>query len=98
MIDAGETIVRYVKRGKAAFLDDAMMRDAVEHQFLRLGRAAGRLSQPLRDAHPAIPWRTIIAFGETLVPSERSLDPEKVWNIIGGPLRTTLEELRKLTK
>lgn len=98
MIKAGELVVQFAKRGKKAFQEDVMMQSAIERQFEIMGEAATRVSQGFRDAHATIPWRTIIAFRNTLIHGYDAVVPEKVWGIIGGSLRAALEELRKLTK
>lgn len=44
----------------AAFLADLVLLRAIERGVEIIGEAARRVSPPYMDAHPEIPWRTII--------------------------------------
>jgi uncharacterized protein with HEPN domain len=48
------------------FSEDKRTRFAVERQFMVVGEAAGRISDELRDAHPEIPWGSIIGLRNVL--------------------------------
>jgi len=98
MVAAGEIVMRVSKVGRAKFLSDVVIRSAIERQFEIFGEAARRLSQEFRDAHPEIPWRTIIAFRNNLIHAYDAVVPEKVWDGIGKALTPTLEALRPLLK
>ncbi|MFO1535599.1 MAG: DUF86 domain-containing protein [Thermoplasmatota archaeon] len=98
MVAAGELILRFAKGGQRRFLEDPMVNSAIERQFEVFGEAARRLSPAFRDAHPEVPWRTIIAFRNTLIHGYDAVVPEKVWDVIGKALTPTLEVLRPLLK
>ncbi|MCB0307669.1 MAG: DUF86 domain-containing protein, partial [Calditrichaeota bacterium] len=56
-----------------------------------IGEAATRLSQDLRDAHPAVPWREVIAFRNRLIHGYDTIDRDILWAI----LTTDFPKLRK---
>lgn len=98
MVAAGELILRIAKAGRPKFLSDVVTRSAIERQFQIFGEAAKRLSPEFRDAHPEVPWRTIIAFRNNLVHGYDAVVPEKVWDGISKGVTPTLELLGPLLR
>lgn len=98
MVTAGDLVLTFAKGGKGNFLADIKTRSAIERQFEVFGEAATRASKEFRDAHPQVPWRTIVGFRNTLIHGYDAVDPEKVWGAIGTALKPTLETLRALLK
>jgi len=95
MIAAGDNILRFAKGGKKRFLEDLMVQSAIERQFEILGEAAARASAGFHDAHPEIPWRSLVAFRNVIIHGYDGLDPERIWNALGTPLKEALEALRR---
>ena len=60
MLTAAQAVMAFVQ-GKTLddYLDDLMLRSAVERQVEILGEAARRVSPAFQDLHPEIPWRII---------------------------------------
>ena len=98
MVAAAELILQFAKGGQRRFLADIRTQSAIERQFEIMGEAARRLSQTFRDAHPEVPWRTIIALRNNLIHGYDDVVPAKLWDIIGKALRPTLQTLRALLK
>lgn len=98
MVAAGELILRFAKGGRPRFLANVMVRSAIERQFELFGEAARRLSPAFREAHPEVPWRTIIAFRNNLIHGYGGIMPEKVWDGIGKGLKPAMEALRPLLR
>jgi len=96
MVVAGETIQRYAKGGKQAFLASEMARDAIIRQFLVMGEAARRLSEATRTANPQVPWRSIMTLRNRLVHGYDEIEVDRLWDIIGTSLKEALPELRRL--
>lgn len=80
MLEAARRIVEFVhgtdERGYRA---NAMLRSAVERQIEIIGEAANRVSGTIRDAHPEIPWRRIIAQRHVLAHEYGEVDDGRVW-------------------
>ncbi|MCA1819075.1 MAG: DUF86 domain-containing protein, partial [Halobacteriales archaeon] len=67
-----------------------------ERQFEVMGEAATRVSVAYRDAHPEVPWRTLVGFRNVLIHGYDGVDPERVWTAVSVHLRQALPELRKM--
>lgn len=96
MIQAGDLVLTFAKGGKRRFLTSPMVQSAIERQFEVMGEAASRVSVPFRQAHPEIPWRTIIGFRNVLIHGYDGVDPERVWAAVSVHLRQALPELRRM--
>ena len=61
MLDAARAVREFVNlRSFQDYLNDHMLRSAVERQLEIIGEAARRVSTVYREAHPEIPWSRII--------------------------------------
>jgi uncharacterized protein with HEPN domain len=79
------------------YLNDELLRAAVERQFLILGEALGRLRQldaglaaRITDLNQAVALRNQLAHGYA------EIDDLIVWGVVVGPLRQMLSELESL--
>jgi uncharacterized protein with HEPN domain len=99
--DAKEAAARALRftHGKTLddYLNDELLRSAVERQFLILGEALGRLRQldaalasRVADLHQAVALRNQLAHGYA------EIDDAIVWGVVAGPLKQMLGELESL--
>jgi uncharacterized protein with HEPN domain len=65
---------------EAAFLNDEILPAAVLHHLTVGGEAISRLSTELRDRHPEVPWRQIIAVRHRIVHAYFDLDWQILWD------------------
>jgi len=86
MLEAGRKIQRYLE-GKtySDYQGDELLRDGVERNLEIMGEAARRISEPLKQAHPEIPWRKMIAQRNVIVHEYDDLFPLEIWEV--GTLR-----------
>ena len=63
------------------FESNKVLRYAVERQILVVGEAAGRVSSTFRDAHPEIPWSSIIAQRNILAHEYGEILVERIWRV-----------------
>ncbi|HEY9721716.1 MAG TPA: HepT-like ribonuclease domain-containing protein [Oscillatoriaceae cyanobacterium] len=56
-----------------------LVRSAVLQKLMVIGEATARLSAELKDAHPEIPWRSIVGFRNIAVHAYFSVNWEIVW-------------------
>lgn len=82
IVEAIERIGRYVCRGRPAFEKDELLQTWVVHHIQIIGEAARKVSEPLRLAHPEIPWSQIIAMRNILVHDYFGVDVEEVWSTV----------------
>lgn len=47
-----------------------------------IGEAASRVSPPIRDAHPSIPWKQIVGTRNRLVHGYDEIDFDVLWRIV----------------
>ncbi len=97
--DIFERIVRieiYTASGRTAFLENAMIQDAVIRNFEVIGEATKRLSPEIRQAYPDVPWRQIAGLRDVLIHNYGQVDLLEIWGIITDDLpllKYTLENL-----
>lgn len=65
--------------GKQAFENDRSAQQAVAYNLAVLGEAARALSPDLRERHPEVPWRDVIAQRNVVVHEYHRLDLDSLW-------------------
>ena len=63
-----------------SFLKDEVLPAAVLHHLTVIGEAISRLSAELRERHPEVPWRQIIAVRHRIVHAYFDLDWQILWD------------------
>src|SRR5580658_4945765 len=63
-----------------SFRGDEVPTAAVLHHLTVIGEAIGRLSVELRERHPDVPWRQIIAVRHRIVHAYFDLDWQILWD------------------
>jgi uncharacterized protein with HEPN domain len=78
-----ERIKSYIGTGgKTEFMASSLIQDAVLRNLQTLAESTQHLSDSLKAAHPAIPWRQISGFRNILVHNYLGIDLEQVWLIV----------------
>lgn len=97
MLDAAKAVREFAAgRSFGDYLGDRMLRAAVERHLQIVGEAARRISPELRDAHPEIPWRRIIAQRNILVHEYGEIEHELMWSVATGAIPTRITRLEPL--
>ncbi len=78
------------------FVADAMRFDATVRNLELIGEAASHIPQDVRDAHPAVPWRMLIATRNQLIHGYLGLDNDILWSIIQTDVPVLLHLLQTL--
>ena len=81
---------------RRAFVDDERTYDATLRNLELIGEAATHVPDRVRDAHPEIPWRTIIGARNRLIHGYAGIDNDLVWSIIQDDVPVLLPALRHL--
>lgn len=81
MVEAITRIERHTTTGRSS-LDDEVIQVWVVHHFEVLGEAARGVSQDVRDRHPDVPWRAMIAMRSVLAHGYFGIDVERVWTTV----------------
>lgn len=77
-----ENIETYTEDGKAIFLQNRMMQDAVIRNLEIIGEATKRLSPEIRERYPDVPWRKMTGLRDVLIHDYLRVDLEEVWGIV----------------
>jgi len=85
-IEQIELISSFSARGRESFFNDLMVQSAVLHRLALLGEACRGVSPELREAHPEIPWRQIVAFRNVVIHEYFGIDLELAWAIVAEHL------------
>lgn len=91
--DCAERIAEYTRDGRNAFLDDRKTQDAVMRNLEIIGEAVKGLSDSLKGAHPAIPWKRIAGMRDVLIHHYFGVNLDTVWEVVENHLPILREEL-----
>ncbi|HEY1921181.1 MAG TPA: HepT-like ribonuclease domain-containing protein [Tepidisphaeraceae bacterium] len=67
ILDAIEIVRQYLPPDRAAFDTDPKLQSHILRHVMIVGEAAHRLSKPLKDRNPHVPWRQIEGMRHVLV-------------------------------
>jgi len=80
MSQAAKEILEFIKGVNfQEFQSNKVIRYAVERQILVIGEAAAHVSPTFKDAHPEIPWSSIIAQRNILAHEYGEILVERIW-------------------
>ena len=97
MLEASEKVQHYLKNNTLEdFLRDEMLQDAVERNLEIIGEAARRISEDLKQEHPEIPWRKIIAQRNVLIHEYEDIDMKEIWEVASFHLPRLIDQIRPL--
>ncbi len=92
--DSIAKIELYATVGKEEFMSLSHWQDAIIRNLEIIGEATKRLSNPLKDSYPNIPWRNIAGLRDVLIHDYMGVDLESVWNVVENDLPPLKEQLR----
>lgn len=81
---------------QAAFFASPMPYDATLRNLELIGEAAAQIPESIRDAHPEIPWRSIIGTRNRLIHGYLGINNDIVWDIVSEDVPALLPALREL--
>jgi uncharacterized protein with HEPN domain len=97
MIAAINKILKYTQGMTfSQFMDNAMVCDAVQHQFEILGEASNHLPFSLRKKFPHIPFSLMYSLRNHIAHEYFDVDYEIIWHIIQVDLPTNLRDFASM--
>ena len=97
MLDASQNAILFVKGKSVEHLRrDLTLALAVVKCVEMVGEAGFKISRNLRDAHPEIPWQTLIGLRNHLVHEYHDIDFEQVWDTVTSDLPPLIPDLQAL--
>jgi len=81
MLEAAREIIEFIKGVRyTEFVENRMLRYAVERQLMVIGEAANHISKKFQDEHPEIPWRQMVGQRNVLAHEYGDINIERVWS------------------
>ena len=96
LIESIERIENYTVQGKAAFLKEPIVQDAVLRNLQTLAESTQRISPAVKEANPEVGWRRIAAFRNVLVHDYLGVDLEEVWKIVERNLSELKRQIERI--
>ena len=94
MIDFAGKVLSYTDGlDQKAFVSSGITYDATLRNLELIGEAATRIPEDVRNAHPDIPWRMIIATRNRLIHGYLGIDDDTLWSIIRDDVPDLIERL-----
>jgi uncharacterized protein with HEPN domain len=97
MLAAARAVESFVQ-GKTTrdYVDDLMLRSAVERQIEIIGEAARHVSASFQTAHPEILWRPIQAQRHVLAHDYGEIRHERIWRVATVDIPELIRQLEPL--
>ena len=97
MIEFGEKVLSYTDGlDQEAFIAETLVYDAALRNMELIGEAATHIPAEVREAHPEIQWRRVIATRNRLAHGYSGIDDDIIWDIIQTGVPKLLPALRDL--
>ena len=97
MIGFSEKVLSYTSGlDQATFVADERTYDATLRNLELVGEAATHVPEAVRDAHPEVEWREIIATRNLVAHGYLGMDDDVIWDIIQTDIPHLLPALRGL--
>jgi uncharacterized protein with HEPN domain len=79
-----------------SFVASGVNYDATLRNLELIGEAATNIPDEVRQQHPQIPWRMVVATRNRLIHGYLGIDNDTLWSIIQDDVPALLKELQKL--
>ncbi|NQU06376.1 MAG: DUF86 domain-containing protein [Calditrichaeota bacterium] len=97
MLDAAKAVKEFISGCTVHnYLNNRMLRSAVERQFEIVGEAANKVSRAFKETHPEISWRRIISQRHILAHEYGEIKHELLWNVATIHIPELITKLEKL--
>ena len=80
------------------FITTPLNYDATLRNLELIGEAATHIPEAIRNSHPDIPWRMIIATRNRLIHACLGIDNDTIWSIIQDDIPELLTSLTRLVR
>ena len=97
MLEFGQAVLSYTEgMDRDEFVADRRTYDAVMRNIELIGESAARVPGHVRDSHPDIEWRSIIATRNRVAHGYLGIDDDVIWDIIQSDIPDMLRKLRHM--
>jgi uncharacterized protein with HEPN domain len=99
MLDhARHAVAAAAERSRTDLDSDPVLAAALERFIEVIGEAAGKVSQPTRDALGQIPWRGVIGMRNRLIHGYAAVDHDVIWDVVTSDLPKLVAALEAALK
>jgi len=95
---AREAIAFAADRSEEELFANRMLARSLERQIEIVGEAANKISLPLQEATPEIPWANIIAMRNRLIHAYFDVDLRFVWSTVREDLPALVASLERILR
>lgn len=97
MIAAAEKVLSYTHGfDQSRFVASGLNYDATLRNLELIGEAASHVPASIRDRHPEVPWRQLVATRNRLIHGYLGVDNDILWSIIEQDVPALLRQLRAI--
>ena len=97
MVDFGEKVLAYTDgMDQQMFVESGLTFDATLRNLELIGEAATHIPNDVREQHPEIPWRMVVATRNRLIHAYLGIDQDTVWSIVQEDIPELLTMLRNM--
>ena len=97
MLEAAREALSFTREAtRESYLENPLLQRAVERTIEIIGEAANRISPALREAHPEIPWRKIVAQRNVLAHEYGAIEQVLLWDLIRDRLPVLVQQLEAI--
>jgi uncharacterized protein with HEPN domain len=82
VLDALAQLETYAREGRARFLADRMLQEAVIRNFEVLGEAVKNLSAQTKASHPEVPWKSVAGLRDKLIHEYFGVNKALLWDVL----------------
>lgn len=94
MAEKARALVRH--KSRADYDRDEVLRLALAHLVQVIGEAARHLSPEFREAHPGVPWASVIGMRNKVVHDYMNLDDDILWETVTRELESLVRQLQEI--
>jgi uncharacterized protein with HEPN domain len=96
MLEAIERIEAQAARGRSFLTSEELAQAAVIRWIEIIGEAARGVTDELREAHPEVPWRRMVAMRNVLIHGYFDIDVDLVWSVAQNDLPRLEAQIRAI--
>jgi uncharacterized protein with HEPN domain len=96
ILEAIERIEAQAARGRLTFAGEELAQAAVIRWIEIIGEAARGVTAELREAHPEVPWRRMVAMRNVLIHGYFDIDVDLVWSVAENDLPKLHAQIRAI--
>jgi len=97
MIGFADKVIAYTSGlDQDRFIQNGLNYDATLRNLELIGEAASHVPQFVRDNHPNVPWRLMVATRNRIIHGYLGIDNDTVWSIVTVDIPALLVRLREL--